>query len=347
MLKYARVGIIILGAALSCCIVAVMTLYGGASFDAFGYFAGALFAIFFLIVLNIAFLFNDLVFVRNWQKRGRSNLNVSLKRRADLVPNLVKVVAEALDHERDLQVTLSELRSSGGEQPVGAMHQRFMALLEQYPALNGIDVILDLNNRIISVENQLEYARTGYNAVTQRFNSRIRHFPEVFLAKLMRLNAQQYFQLSHANQGHAVDVGKLLKTPQEKTADRDQQAKIAKSALVTDVELIVATLVCLMAVDGDIGKEEYQYMLRVVSTFQPDLDKPELRQISQAVLEQIKKEGVNSVLQITVEQVQRFAGTEIGKTLIQAMNGLAEEGSGVDAAEEAVVDRFRDILGGK
>ncbi|MBT7256354.1 MAG: hypothetical protein HN882_15240 [Planctomycetaceae bacterium] len=347
MLKYARVGIIILGAALSCCIVAVMTLYGGASFDAFGYFAGALFAIFFLIVLNIAFLFNDLVFVRNWQKRGRSNLNVSLKRRADLVPNLVKVVAEALDHERDLQVTLSELRSSGGEQPVGAMHQRFMALLEQYPALNGIDVILDLNNRIISVENQLEYARTGYNAVTQRFNSRIRHFPEVFLAKLMRLNAQQYFQLSHANQGHAVDVGKLLKTPQEKTADRDQQAKIAKSALVTDVELIVATLVCLMAVDGDIGKEEYQYMLRVVSTFQPDLDKPELRQISQAVLEQIKKEGVNSVLQITVEQVQRFAGTEIGKTLIQAMNGLAEEGSGVDAAEQALVDRFRDVLGGQ
>ena len=137
MRQYARIGMLILGMALSFCIIAIMTIYGGASFDSFGYFGGALIAVIFLIILNIAFLFNDLIFVRNWQQRGKSNLDVSLKRRTDLIPNLVRVVSQALAHEQDLQVSLSQLRASAGQQAVGAMQQRFMALLEKYPNLKG------------------------------------------------------------------------------------------------------------------------------------------------------------------------------------------------------------------
>ena len=347
MRQYARVGLLVLGTALSCCIVAVMTIYGGASFDAFGYFAGALVAVIFLILLNIAFLFNDLVFVTNWQERGKSNLDVSLKRRTDLIPNLVRVVAEALTHERDLQVTLSELRDSGGQQPVGAMHQRFMALLEQYPNLSGNEVIVDLNNRIVTVENQLQYARTGYNAVTQRFNSRVKQFPEFFLAKLMRLVEMPYFQLIHAHEGIAVDVGALLKTSVEKKAEQAQHEKETTYALIPDSELVIATLVCLMAVDGNIGNKEYQYMRSFVSTSQLTLAPPEIRTTAQRVLDRITKEGVNSVLDTTIEQVQRFAGTEIGRDIVLAMNVIAEKEDGVTVAEQSLIDRFRDILGGQ
>lgn len=345
--QYARVGLLILGTALSCCIVAIMTIYGGASFDPFGYFAGALVAAVFLIVLNIAFLFNDLIFVNNWQQRGKSNLDVSLKRRADLIPNLVRVVSEALTHERDLQVTLAALRGSGGQQPVGAMHQRFMALLEQYPNLKGNEVIVDLNNRIVAVENQLQYARTGFNAVTQQYNSRVKQFPEIFLAKIMRLVEKQYFQLQHASEGIAVDVGALLKTSAEKKSEQAQREEEALYTLVSDAEIIIATLVCLMAVDGNIGKKEYQYMLQVVSTSQPNLDMPELRKLAEAVLEQIKNESLNSVLSATLNLAQRLAGTEIGKDLIHAMNLIAEADAGVEAAEQAIIDRFRDTLGGQ
>ena len=347
MRQYARVGLLVLGTALSCCIVAVMTIYGGASFDAFGYFAGALVAVIFLILLNIAFLFNDLVFVTNWQERGKSNLDVSLKRRTDLIPNLVRVVAEALTHERDLQVTLSELRDSGGQQPVGAMHQRFMALLEQYPNLSGNEVIVDLNNRIVTVENQLQYARTGYNAVTQRFNSRVKQFPELFLAKLMRLVEMPYFQLQHAHEGIAVDVGALLKTSVEKRSEQVQHEKETTYALIPDSELVIATLVCLMAVDGNIGDKEYQYMRSFVSTSQLTLAPPEIRTTAQRVIDRITKEGVNSVLDATIEQVQRFAGTEIGRDIVLAMKVIAEKDDGVTAAEQALIDRFRDILGGQ
>ncbi|MEC7567134.1 MAG: LemA family protein [Planctomycetota bacterium] len=347
MLKYARVGLMILGTALSCCIVAVMTLYGGASFDTFGYFAGALVAVMFLIVLNIGFLFNDLVFVRNWQQRGKSNLDVSLKRRADLIPNLVRVVSEALEHERGLQVALADLRGSGGEQPVGAMHQRFMALLENYPDLNGNEVIVDLNNRIVAVENQLQYARTGYNAVTQQYNSRVRQIPEVFLAKLMRFRTKSYFQLQHANEGNAVDVGQLLQTADEKKAEAIQREKDEKLALISDSEIMVATLVCLMAVDGDIGADEYGHMQQFVSTSAQGIGKSELRKIAQTVLDRIEQEGLNSVLSTTIEQVERLAGTAIGQDLIQAMNFIAELGEGVEESERALVDRFRDVLGGE
>ena len=346
MRQYARVGLLVLGLALSFCIVAVMTIYGGASFDSFGYFAGALVALIFLIVLNIAFLFNDLVFVKNWQQRGKSNLDVSLKRRADLIPNLVRVVSEALTHERDIQTTLSELRGAG-KQPVGGMHHRFMALLEQYPDLKGNDVIIDLNNRIVAVENQLQYARTGFNAVTQRYNSRIKHFPEVFLAKLMRLADIPYFQLQHASEGSAVDVGKLLKTSTEQKSEQAQREKETQLALVSDDEIIIATLVCLMAVNGDIGTEEYKTMLRVVASTQPKLDETELRKLSQAVLDEVKAEGVNSVLNTTIDLARRLAGTDIGKNLIQTMNVIAEKESGVDATEQAVLDRFRNVLGGQ
>jgi hypothetical protein len=347
MRQYARVGLLVLGTALSCCIVAIMTIYGGASFDAFGYFAGALVAVIFLILLNTAFLFNDLVFVTNWQERGKSNLDVSLKRRTDLIPNLVRVVAEALTHERDLQVTLSELRGSGGQQPVGAMHQRFMALLEQYPSLSGNEVIVDLNNRIVTVENQLQYARTGYNAVTQRFNSRVKQFPELFLAKLMRLVEMPYFQLQHAHEGIAVDVGALLKTSVEKRSEQVQHEKETTYALIPDSELVIATLVCLMAVDGNIGDKEYQYMRSFVSTSQLTLAPPEIRTTAQRVIDRITKEGVNSVLDATIEQVQRFAGTEIGRDIVLAMKVIAEKDDGVTAAEQALIDRFRDILGGQ
>jgi LemA protein len=347
MLKYARVGMLILGAALSCCIVSVMTIYGGASFDAFGYFAGALVAVLFLIILNIAFIFNDLIFVKNWQQRGKSNLDVSLKRRADLIPNLVRVVSEALQHEKDLQVTLAELRGGGGQQPVGAMHQRFMALLEQYPNLSGNDVIVDLNNRIVAVENQLQYSRTGYNAATQQFNSRVKQIPEVFLAQLMRLTKKPYFQLQHANEGKAVDVGRLLKTSDEKQSEQVQREEEARLELVSDGEIITATLVCLMAVDGNIGKQEYQHMLQIVSTSQPHLDMSSLRTLAQSVLDKIKNEGLNSVLNTTISLVQRLAGTEIGRDLIQAMNVIAESEEGVEAAEQGLIDRFKDVLGGQ
>ncbi|MDE0819161.1 MAG: LemA family protein, partial [Pirellulaceae bacterium] len=250
-------------------------------------------------------------------------------------------------HERDLQVTLADLRGSGGQQPVGAMHQRFMALLEQYPNLKGNDVIVDLNNRIVAVENQLQYARTGFNAVTQQYNSRVKQFPEIFLAKIMRLVEKPYFQLQHASEGIAVDVGALLKTSAEKKSEQAQREEEAIYALVSDDEIIIATLVCLMAVDGNIGKKEYQYMLQVVSTSQPNLDMPELRKLAEAVLEQIKNESLNSVLSATLNLAQRLAGTEIGKDLIHAMNLIAEADAGVEAAEQAIIDRFRDTLGGQ
>jgi uncharacterized tellurite resistance protein B-like protein len=163
----------------------------------------------------------------------------------------------------------------------------------------------------------------------------------------MRLSDIPYFQLQHANEGNVVDVGKLLKTSTEQKSEQAQREKEARLALVSDVEIIIATLVCLMAVDGDIGTEEYQTMLRIVAPAQPNLDVAELRKLAQTVLEQIKAEGVNSVLSTTIDLARRLAGTDIGRKLIKTMNVIAEKETGVDSTEQAVLDRFRDVLGGQ
>ena len=88
-------------------------------------------------------------------------------------------------------------------------------------------------------------------------------------------------------------------------------------------------------------------MLTLVSPSQPDLEKTELRKLAQTVLDQIKKGSVNSVLNTTIEQVRRLAGTEIGKDLIQIMNAIAEKEAGGDTPEQALIDRFRNVLGGQ
>jgi uncharacterized tellurite resistance protein B-like protein len=73
----------------------------------------------------------------------------------------------------------------------------------------------------------------------------------------------------------------------------------------------------------------------------------ELRKLAQSVLEQIKAEGVNSVLSTTIDLARRLAGTDIGRKLIKTMNVIAEKETGVDSTEQAVLDRFRDVLGGQ
>jgi uncharacterized tellurite resistance protein B-like protein len=88
-------------------------------------------------------------------------------------------------------------------------------------------------------------------------------------------------------------------------------------------------------------------MLQIISTSQPHLDMSALRTLAQSVLDQIKNEGLNSVLNTTISLVQRLAGTEIGRDLIQAMNVIAESEDRVEAAEQGLIDRFKDVLGGQ
>ena len=157
-----------------------------------------------LIVLVI--LYNDLVFLQQQTRSARSNIDVALKKRFDLMPQLERVTSGYAAHESRLQGLVAELRASataahagGGdedrteaEQAIEAGVRRLLAVRESYPDLKADAIFGDLMRRITTLENEISARRSGFNAAVERYRSRIRAVPEVFLAKAFGFRDLEY-----------------------------------------------------------------------------------------------------------------------------------------------------------
>ncbi len=357
LFQYAYAGLGLLCLSLLGCIGAMIVFYGGASFDAFAYFAAAIGSASFLFLLNLAFMFNDLIFMKNWLSRAKANLNVSLKRRADLIPNLVKIVKTALSFEKDVQSRLTELQGSiSGDaataEPVGELQKRFTALLEEYPQIRTDNLVTDLNNRIVMVENQLEFARTGLNAVTRTHNTRIRKFPDSLMASLMRMKMGEYFQLEHQNEGRAVDVSALLKTEKQKQEELEDQQRQenyenATSEFNRQHGIVIAPLYCIMLANEEKADAEINELKKAVDALTKLEDEDAFADYIVALQTDIKERGLDPVVEDVSTQLQAISGTDLASELIERFNLLAHADDVYDKREYQVVDKFRDALGGE
>ncbi|MBA62317.1 MAG: hypothetical protein CMJ76_08110 [Planctomycetaceae bacterium] len=350
LLKYARTGLTYLGLGIALCTSAVFILYGGASFDPFGYFAGALFAALFLLVLNIAFIFNDLVFMKAWLSRARANLNVSLKRRADLIPNLVKIVKTALSFEKDVQTRIAQLRygitgDATTTDRVGGLLDRFKLLLEDYPSIKTDKLVVNLGNRIVEVENQLQFARSGLNAVTGTHNIRIRTFPDVLLARLMGMQPASFFQLEQQREGQAVDVNALLDQKTE-TQQLQNVDKKGFPATMNTTELFVAAVFCVLCEDRKVEKEEYARFYKFAASVTALSEPDQLKALGKKIENWISEVGLKQAVIETSKRLESVSGNEEAGELINVMNSIAEADGEVTSAEEAIIAQFRDALGG-
>lgn len=349
LLKYARTGLTYLGIGIASCASAVFILYGGASFDPFGYFAGALFAVLFLLVLNVAFIFNDLIFMKAWLSRARANLNVSLKRRADLIPNLVKIMKTALSFEKDVQTSIAHLRhgitgDAATTDRVGGLLDRFKVLLEAYPSIKTDKLVMDLGNRIVEVENQLQFARSGFNAVTGTHNIRIRTFPDVLLARLMGMKPAGFFQLAHQQEGQVVDVNALLNRETETT----QQPGLDDGflAATNSAELLMAALFCLLCEDNKVSNDEFKRFYKNASSLTGVSDRKQLKNLRKKISAWISEVGLQQAVIEISKRLEGLSGSEEASALITVMNRTAEADGEITSAEEAMIAKFRDALGG-
>ncbi len=357
LMKYAQGGLASLGGSLFCCIAAMIVIYGGASFDAFGYFAAALGSMIFLLILNLGFMFNDLIFMKSWLERAKANLNVSLKRRADLIPNLVKVVKTALSFEKEVQTRIAQLRGdiSGdleAAEDVGELQKRFTALLEEYPQLKTDRLVVDLNNRIVAVENQLEYARTGFNAVTRTHNTRIRKFPDSIMATLMKMTVGTYFQLESEAEGKTVDMSALLETEADRFREQDRiQREKDLEAITAQIEggyaPVVSALFCLVSVNNEVTSSEWTQVIELITKVTGIEDARGIKDYLKPLEEQIGDKGVTRVASGIAKQLTSLQGTDKATSLVQHLNQLAESDGELDEREADLIARFRDALGGK
>lgn len=158
----------------------------------------------------VAALYNRLVVLRNRVDNAWAQIAVQLKRRYDLIPNLVEAVKGYMEHEsRTLQAVI-EARSGAmsargsiaaqGEAEnmlTDALRQLF-AVTESYPDLKADEGVADLRDKLTDAENKIAYARQFYNDTVMSFNTATQTFPANLLAGLFGFVAREYFEADEA-----------------------------------------------------------------------------------------------------------------------------------------------------
>ena len=150
-------------------------------------------------------IFNRLVRLRALVKEAFSGITVQLRRRADLIPNLVETVKGYASHERETFEAITAARGAvSGAKGVAAtaaadaqmtgLIGRLFAVAEAYPELRASENFQQLQGEISSIETELQSARRYYNATARDLNTRIQSFPDLFFARPMGFTEEEYYK---------------------------------------------------------------------------------------------------------------------------------------------------------
>jgi LemA protein len=157
------------------------------------------------VLVGAVWLYNRLVADRNQVRQGYADIDVQLKRRADLVPRLVDTVRAYADYEKSLLTTVTELRASalaaprvaerfGIERSLGERLQQLVLLQEAYPQLKADANFRQLSDELVEVEDHLQYARRFYNGAVKQYLTRIESFPHLVVARLLGFGPEPFFE---------------------------------------------------------------------------------------------------------------------------------------------------------
>ncbi|MGH7864983.1 MAG: LemA family protein [Candidatus Binataceae bacterium] len=162
-----------------------------------------------LLIVGVAvyaiLLYNRLVGVRNGVQNAWRQIDVQLKRRYDLIPNLVEAVKDFMQFERETLTQVVEARAKAmgaGDQTsrIAAENQltagigRLLAVMENYPQLKSNQNVLKLQEELTTTENQIAFSRQAYNDLVQDLNTRIESFPSNLIAERFGFKPAEYFK---------------------------------------------------------------------------------------------------------------------------------------------------------
>ena len=158
-----------------------------------------------LALLYLIGMYNGLVRLRALAKEAFSGITVQLRRRADLIPNLVETVQGYATHEREVFEAVSKARAASvnagsvaataqADAQLTGMLGRLFAVAEAYPELKANTNFLQLQDQLASIETDLQGARRYYNATVRDLNSTIQSFPQVLVARPMGFSEEPFYQ---------------------------------------------------------------------------------------------------------------------------------------------------------
>ncbi|MBP9004525.1 MAG: LemA family protein [Candidatus Hydrogenedentes bacterium] len=164
-------------------------------------------------------LYNQLVRLRNAVRNAWSQIDVQLKRRHDLIPNLVETVRGYMTHERETLEAVTRARnlaqgaSQSGvtdrAQAEGQLSRALMnlfAVAEQYPDLKANQNFMALQEELVSTENRISFARQAYNDAVMTLNNAIQMFPANMVAGMFGFNAEPFFEVDSPEERQAPKV---------------------------------------------------------------------------------------------------------------------------------------------
>jgi len=172
-----------------------------------------------VLILWFVFIFNGLVGLRNQVKNAWAQIDVQLKRRHDLIPNLVETVKGYKDFERATLEAVTKARNVAQQavgQGVGAQAKaegelsgaltRLLAVVERYPDLKANQNFLALQEQLTSTENKISFSRQFYNDSVLNYNNKTQMFPSNLVAAMTGFKQGEFFQVEKAEEREVPKV---------------------------------------------------------------------------------------------------------------------------------------------
>jgi LemA protein len=173
-------------------------------------------AVIVIIALIFVLIFNGLISKRNRVQDAAAQIDVQLKRRYDLIPNLINAVKGYMKYEKNVLTTVTSLRSSlvtGSMQDKAQANNQLsqalktiFAVAENYPDLKASSNFMDLQSQLEETENKIAFVRTSYNDYVMDFNNAVQTFPGNVVAGFMHLPQFDYFKTTNEAERQPVNV---------------------------------------------------------------------------------------------------------------------------------------------
>jgi LemA protein len=170
-----------------------------------------------ILILFVIGAYNSLVRLRNQVKNAWAQIDVQLKRRHDLIPNLIETVKGYMVHERDTLTKITEARSNAmaattipdkaaAEGVLSGLMGKLQVAVEAYPDLKANQNFLALQEELTSTENKISFSRQNYNDQVLGFNNKIQMFPSNIIAGMFGFKQGEFFELKDAAEREVPQV---------------------------------------------------------------------------------------------------------------------------------------------
>lgn len=179
--------------------------------------AAILFIIFIVVLIIFFTMYNRLVGLRNQVKNAWAQIDVQLKRRHDLIPNLVETAKGYMKHEQETLQNVTKARNMAvgaqsttekiqAESGLSGAMGNFMVVVENYPELKANENFLALQEELTSTENRLSFARQAYNDQVLFYNNKIQMIPTNMVASMFHFKKREFFEIEDEAEKQAPKV---------------------------------------------------------------------------------------------------------------------------------------------